>query len=275
MNEPDYRDLPFLNPDYDKKFHDHMGIQYQNQYNFLLKLTECDFMIRKYYISINIFIITGISLLFMKETSKDLEIALSIVAMIINVYWYRSTEFICCWTNRVRYAISRMEQYMPFRINATSYPFQENIIKKSIIMRMPRCPFPIMLNVMFVVFIWYRIGFSAPDGPQVARVIDGDTVVLADSTHVRLAGIDAPELRGGTDEEREAARASKKYLSGLVIGREVRVERDTVGHDLYGRLLGYLYVDTLDVNIEMLRAGHAELYTKYPFGRRAEFEGAL
>ena len=70
------------------------------------------------------------------------------------------------------------------------------------------------------------------DGPVPARVtevIDGDTLAVEVriwlgqdlSTRVRLAGVDAPELRGGCLEARALAKRAKRWLSNLVGGATV------------------------------------------------------
>jgi endonuclease YncB( thermonuclease family) len=109
----------------------------------------------------------------------------------------------------------------------------------------------------------------------VLRVIDGDTVVcLRDlGTHkydvlkVRLAGVDAPEMRPrvGTPAERTAekvlAAASTDRLKELVDQREIVIRTEKTGK--YGRWLAYLYVpgsQTLTANQVLLDEGHAVVY---------------
>ncbi|NNL86272.1 MAG: hypothetical protein HKP27_11495 [Myxococcales bacterium] len=117
-----------------------------------------------------------------------------------------------------------------------------------------------------------------PDaGPcAVTRVVDGDTVYVscseagrwsADRVKVRLLNIDAPE-RGqpGYDEASVA-------LGALVANREVYLafaEPGQPSYGRYGRLLAYLFVDDLNVNVEMVRLGFSAFYTKYGDGRFAE-----
>ncbi|WP_157960484.1 thermonuclease family protein [Marinimicrobium alkaliphilum] len=84
-----------------------------------------------------------------------------------------------------------------------------------------------------------------PSGPTqavlVERVIDGDTLRLADGSRVRLIGVDAPELdhqEGRHEPLAEAASAAvKQFLAGgkayLVFGEQPR--------DHYGRTLAYVY----------------------------------
>jgi micrococcal nuclease len=89
---------------------------------------------------------------------------------------------------------------------------------------------------------------------RVAWVSDGDTLRVRqgrDEAVVRLLYIDAPER--DQPRGREATRA----LQRLVRGTEVQVR--TRGHDRYGRWLGEVVrmPDRLDVNLEMVRSGHA------------------
>lgn len=89
----------------------------------------------------------------------------------------------------------------------------------------------------------------------VLRVIDGDTIVLADGQRVRYIGIDTPEL--GPPEEyyaREATSANRQ----LVEGKEVALEKDTSETDRFGRLLRYVYVDSTFINAELVRQGYAQ-----------------
>jgi micrococcal nuclease len=90
-----------------------------------------------------------------------------------------------------------------------------------------------------------------------ARVVDGDTLWLADGEKVRLAGIDAPEL--GHEEEGRAeqyyAAQAKSLLESLVAGRDLRVE--SLGRDDYGRLLGLVWVGDTLVNQTLLEQGAA------------------
>lgn len=104
---------------------------------------------------------------------------------------------------------------------------------------------------------------------RVLRVVDGDTIHVlwrgADES-VRLLRINTPERgRPGYGEAREAVRC-------LVEGRRVRLEFETPGgpaRDKHGRLLAYVFVGDLNVNVEMVRLGHSRFWTKYGAGRYA------
>ncbi|MHA1599946.1 MAG: thermonuclease family protein [Alphaproteobacteria bacterium] len=115
---------------------------------------------------------------------------------------------------------------------------------------------------------------SGPIGAQVLRVLDGDTLEVsariwlgqAVETRVRLAGIDAPELRGGCAFERELAVRARAYLVGRlgpVDGRPVRVSLYDISAGKYGgRVLArVLTANGEDLGRSLLAAGLARPYT--------------
>jgi endonuclease YncB( thermonuclease family) len=73
-------------------------------------------------------------------------------------------------------------------------------------------------------------------------------------TKVRLTEIDAPEKRQLFGER------SKQSLSNLVYGKRVKVNQQD--RDRYGRVVGSVYTESLDVNTEQIR-GMAWIYRKY------------
>lgn len=96
----------------------------------------------------------------------------------------------------------------------------------------------------------------------VEKVTDGDSieaVIRGTREHIRLIGIDAPELR-----QRPWGKKAKKYLEELVAvsGWEVGIEYDVEKRDQYNRVLAYLWTrDGKLINEEMLRSGLAVLLT--------------
>lgn len=101
-------------------------------------------------------------------------------------------------------------------------------------------------------------------------VVDGDTVdVVIDGREerVRLIGIDTPETKKPDSPiECFGPEASAFTESLLPVGTPVRIERDTVGRDDYGRLLGYVFRadDGIFVNYELVRNGLAQPLTIAP-----------
>lgn len=85
---------------------------------------------------------------------------------------------------------------------------------------------------------------------EVARVIDGDTVVLSDGRTVRYLLVDAPEADacfGAT-----ATRAN----SALVLGQRVALAYDEVCADRYGRTLAYVQVGAVDASRWLIERGY-------------------
>ena len=107
-------------------------------------------------------------------------------------------------------------------------------------------------------------------------IVDGDTIdVIIDGAEerVRLTGIDTPEIAHDASGTRPAqagecygAEASAFTASLLPVGTPVRLERDVVGRDDYGRLLAYVYraSDGIFVNYEIVRQGYAQPLTIPP-----------
>ncbi len=93
---------------------------------------------------------------------------------------------------------------------------------------------------------------------RVARVIDGDTVKLADGRKVRLIGINTPER--GEALYRESTAFTRRLVEGKALDLCYDIERE----DQYGRTLGYLYVDGRNVSAELVRRGLAYTYTFVP-----------
>jgi endonuclease YncB( thermonuclease family) len=94
---------------------------------------------------------------------------------------------------------------------------------------------------------------------KVVSVHDGDTLRAIDKTNrevkIRLVGIDAPEAG------QAFGTVSRDHLRQLVMGKMVEVESD--GQDRYGRTLGRLLANGLDVNRQMVADGMAWHYVEY------------
>jgi len=90
----------------------------------------------------------------------------------------------------------------------------------------------------------------------IARVADGDTLVLRGGERVRLLQIDAPELGGG---ECHGAEATRELARLLAPGDLVRLEPDPAldDRDRHGRLLRYVHTADEHVNVELVRRGAA------------------
>lgn len=117
---------------------------------------------------------------------------------------------------------------------------------------------------------------------RVIDVYDGDTCTIIAIHHgtptkfkVRLMEINAPEVRGGTIETKEAGHLAKEYLSNLILGKIVDIivvenrkfirNEDHIDfisdgkrtHESFGRLLSYMYINGKSVSELMLNSGNA------------------
>jgi endonuclease YncB( thermonuclease family) len=94
---------------------------------------------------------------------------------------------------------------------------------------------------------------------RVVGISDGDTITVLEpgnkQTRVRLAQIDAPE------SHQDFGQASKQVLSGLVYGKQVTIEVETI--DKYGRTVGKVLAGGQDMNLEQVRTGMAWVYRQY------------
>lgn len=94
---------------------------------------------------------------------------------------------------------------------------------------------------------------------KVINVHDGDTITVLDQdnkkTHIRLQGIDAPELK------QEFGSVSQQNLSRMVLGKQVTIVWTKI--DKYRRTVGTIMLDGHDVNIEQVKGGMAWHFKKY------------
>ncbi|MCJ8170400.1 thermonuclease family protein [Atopomonas sediminilitoris] len=104
----------------------------------------------------------------------------------------------------------------------------------------------------FFVPVFFLPGFLAhaecPAGQnlqwqRVAKVVDGDTLKLADGRSVRLIGVNAPELAGKGRSAEPLAEQAKRALQALVhsSGSEVGLQLGDDAHDHYGRTLAHAF----------------------------------
>lgn len=114
--------------------------------------------------------------------------------------------------------------------------------------------------------LYSNFGFA----DKVVEVIDGDTFVLLNGERVRMIGINAPEKSDIFGSE------ATTYLSRLILNKEISLLSDNIGkeRDRYGRLLRYVFLDSVDVNKKMIDDGFAFAYLKYKFSRRDEYRNA-
>ena len=96
---------------------------------------------------------------------------------------------------------------------------------------------------------------------KVTKVYDGDTIKAeghGTEIKVRLAGVDAPEISGDVRGLGQPfSRKARDYLAGLIFDKDVEIK----GHGYLGvtLLLGEIFFEEKNINLEMVRAGLAEV----------------
>lgn len=103
---------------------------------------------------------------------------------------------------------------------------------------------------------------------RVSEVIDGDTVdvevdlgfSIVHKIRIRLNGINTPETRTRNKEEKARGLAAKNRLKELVEGKIVLIKTEKAELEKYGRYLGVLFVEGVNVNQQLITEGHAVSY---------------
>jgi micrococcal nuclease len=92
----------------------------------------------------------------------------------------------------------------------------------------------------------------------VTRVIDGDTIVIDNKDHIRLVGVNTPELHPTPEP---GAIEAKQFMEEQCLGKKIGLDVDDAKpKDIYGRTLAVVYIDNggswVNINEELL---HEEL----------------
>ncbi len=99
----------------------------------------------------------------------------------------------------------------------------------------------------------------------VERVIDGDTVRLQDGRHVRLIGINAPELARDAEPAQPLAEEARQWLAELLDSKPVVLRFGKERQDHYGRVLAHLFLeDGRNVQALLLERGLAAAVSVAP-----------
>ncbi len=116
---------------------------------------------------------------------------------------------------------------------------------------------------------------SSAAAQRVRQVFDGDTISVANVGVVRLIGVDAPEKTGSYRASEPFGDAAAKFMRALLAGQEVRLEYEGPRQDRYNRTLAYVFLaDGRLANLEIIRAGWAEVYRRFDHSRKPAFLAA-
>ncbi|MCD9015200.1 thermonuclease family protein [Parachryseolinea silvisoli] len=115
-----------------------------------------------------------------------------------------------------------------------------------------------MKSLFIIAILFTNAAFAQLTG-NVVSIADGDTFTLLTSENeqirIRLHGIDCPE------KKQDFGAKAKQFLSDMIFQKSVNVREMDV--DRYGRTIGMVTIDGINVNEALLKAGLAWHYKKY------------
>ena len=116
-----------------------------------------------------------------------------------------------------------------------------------------------VLKALYLFAFFLAVGFLNAYTPlENIRVVDGDTIraeTKGKEIKIRLVEIDAPEMNQPFGAQ------SKNFLNRLLYEKDVTLIAQ--GEDRYGRVLGNLFSNELNVNMLMVKFGFAWVYDEY------------
>jgi len=106
----------------------------------------------------------------------------------------------------------------------------------------------------------------------VTKVSDGDTIQVTTpeqtKLRVRLYGMDTPETPKINQRTGRVNKPGQPYgkeswraLEGKIKGKQIKL--DILDIDRYKRMVGMIWIDNRNINLEMVKEGYAEAYLEY------------
>lgn len=101
---------------------------------------------------------------------------------------------------------------------------------------------------------------------EVKKIIDGDTIILSDNRHVRLVGINTPEIGRDGNVSEPGAEEARNFLERLLhTNNRLKLHYDKEKHDRYNRTLAHLFLaNGLNIQALLLSRGLATTLTIPP-----------
>ncbi|HUU40716.1 MAG TPA: thermonuclease family protein [Desulfatiglandales bacterium] len=124
---------------------------------------------------------------------------------------------------------------------------------------------------LFITFVLALPTYSPAGQFKVTMVYDGDTIKAEGHDiviYVLLAGLDAPEICLRENKKAQPyGREAKEYLENLILNKIVEVKGHGLGPYPYSNLVGEIFLEDRNINIDMIKKGFAEVYSeKLPEG---------
>lgn len=111
----------------------------------------------------------------------------------------------------------------------------------------------LLMSLLIITF-----SFASTIRGKVIKVSDGDTITILknnEKTKIRLYGIDAPE------KAQNYGIKSLDVLNKMIFNKIVEVE--VKSKDRYGRTVGVIYFNNININLYMVETGNAWWYKQY------------
>ena len=138
-----------------------------------------------------------------------------------------------------------------------------------------------LINILILICTFLLPLFlNPPTSPAVIRTVEGTAIKVADGDtfkletaegtklKVRLYGIDAPETEKANKKTGKVSKPGQPYgneayraLESKILDKQVKV--DIMAIDRYKRMVGIVYLDSRNVNLEMVKEGWAWAYREY------------
>ena len=105
---------------------------------------------------------------------------------------------------------------------------------------------------------------------EIVKIIDGDTVdvdidlgfgVWLKKERIRMFGIDTPESRTRDLEEKKYGLAAKEFLTKWLSAGNITLKTQKDAEGKFGRILGELWYNDVNINQKMVEEHHAVEYT--------------
>jgi endonuclease YncB( thermonuclease family) len=126
---------------------------------------------------------------------------------------------------------------------------------------------PFAITILLLLFILNQQAFAEScvsthfdKEVSIKKVIDGDTVILSDGRHIRLIGINTPEINHDNNKlsDKGAIKARSFLINLLDDHAQIQLTYGTERFDKHGRTLAHLYLkNDLNIQAELLRQGLA------------------
>ena len=126
----------------------------------------------------------------------------------------------------------------------------------------------VLVSVVFISFSVAAKSYGTVSVERVTSIYDADTfrvdiagypAIIGERMPIRVLGVDAPELRGKCQLEKDKAIAAKQFTVAALRSAQT-IELHNMQRGKYFRILADVYVDGSSLADLLISAGHARVY---------------